>query len=296
MAVSSLRARASLPRHLDLLEMTDVEAVLVSSLDLADMGKERAPAEELLRGMVAAGIHVLIDSGGYEAYWTKRTEWTATQHWQVVESLPGSAALGFDYPQPMTDDIPAVVKHAIAGCPATPVGCAGVIPIVHAPSAQLAGAVTAVAQAASAPLIGVPERRLGEGILDRVRKVQEIRGQLEAVGLGSTGIHILGAANPLDVVCYTWAGAESFDGLEWNRALLDVDALDCRGASEWQLRRRSLDGFDGSDMPYLESLWAYNLLALQALVGDLRHSPTSAARRRLAAARPDVLGLLESDA
>ncbi|WP_182212931.1 hypothetical protein [Stenotrophomonas acidaminiphila] len=37
------------------------------------------------------------------------------------------------------------------------------------------------------------------------------------------GLHLLGTGNPISIALYAWAGADSFDGLEWCQTVVDHD-------------------------------------------------------------------------
>jgi queuine/archaeosine tRNA-ribosyltransferase len=63
-------------------------------------------------------------------------------------------------------------------------------------------------------LLAVPERALGEGIATRIRSVRQIRKALNELDFYCP-LHLLGTGNPVSIIAYTIAGADSFDGLEW---------------------------------------------------------------------------------
>ena len=54
----------------------------------------------------------------------------------------------------------------------------------------------------------------------RARTVQTIRAALNATGR-YVGLHLLGTGNPISIAIYSWAGADSFDGLEWCQTVVD---------------------------------------------------------------------------
>lgn len=64
--------------------------------------------------------------------------------------------------------------------------------------------------------IGVTEHELGEGLLDRVIGVMELRDLLKRSGINKP-IHVFGALDPLYVPLFFAAGADIFDGLTWLR-------------------------------------------------------------------------------
>ncbi len=68
--------------------------------------------------------------------------------------------------------------------------------------------------------MAVPERELGNGILDRACAVNKIRRALNELGFYQP-LHLLGTGNPLSIAILSAAGADWFDGLEWCRTVAD---------------------------------------------------------------------------
>jgi queuine/archaeosine tRNA-ribosyltransferase len=103
-----------------------------------------------------------------------------------------------------------------------------ILPIVHAPKESLSGSnvtelpyiVREVAQSLSAPLIAVAERELGSGLIERAKTVKRIRQELRKLPYYQP-LHVLGTGNPWSIALLAAAGADSFDGLEWCRMVVD---------------------------------------------------------------------------
>jgi len=78
---------------------------------------------------------------------------------------------------------------------------------------------SAMAQAeefVSFDVLGVTEKGLGAGPLDRMVTVARLRRALDEADI-KIPIHIFGSLDPLSICLYTIAGAEIFDGLTWLR-------------------------------------------------------------------------------
>jgi len=97
-------------------------------------------------------------------------------------------------------------------------GSCRIIPIVHSSAKELPTLCAAVAAKTSVPILAVPERRLGQGILERARTIKTIRALDRYVVL-----HLLGTGNPISIAMYSAMGADSFDGLEWCQTVVDHD-------------------------------------------------------------------------
>ena len=65
-------------------------------------------------------------------------------------------------------------------------------------------------------LLGITDKELGTSLIERCRKIAEIRTVLDSLGI-SLPIHIFGALDPLSCVLFYMCGADVFDGLSWLR-------------------------------------------------------------------------------
>jgi queuine/archaeosine tRNA-ribosyltransferase len=103
-----------------------------------------------------------------------------------------------------------------------------ILPIVHAPRESTTGynvkdlpyIVREVASNLSTPLIAVAERELGSGLIERAKTIKRIREELGKLPFYQP-LHVLGTGNPWSIALLAAAGADSFDGLEWCRMVVD---------------------------------------------------------------------------
>ena len=139
----------------------------------------------------------------------------------MLAEFPCDLAFGFDEQQPPAnadDHVALVVERWQADQAAA--GSCQIIPIVHALANELPVLCAAVATKTGVTMLAVPERRLGDGILERVRAVQAIRAALNRLGRYVV-LHLLGTGNPISIALYSATGADSFDGLEWCQTVVD---------------------------------------------------------------------------
>lgn len=194
---------------------------LVSAFDLCHSidGDE---LEHCLIAAQAAGMTVLMDSGNYESYWKDRqTDWRQSDFHEVLRRFSCSFAFGFDEQKPPMDEdshVKLVVERWRRDQSAA--GNRVIVPIVHGTSEALPNLCARIAQETQVPMIAVAERRLGDGVFDRTRSVVALRESLDCIG-HYVGLHLLGTGNPISIALYSWAGADSFDGLEWCQTVVD---------------------------------------------------------------------------
>jgi hypothetical protein len=196
---------------------------LVSAFDLcrSDDGDELA---QCLIAAQAAGVTVLMDSGNYESYWKdEQADWRQSDFHDVLKRFSCTFAFGFDEQNPPIEE-DAHVKLVVERwrLDQSAAGERVIVPIVHGTADTLPNLCARIAQETQVPMIAVAERRLGDGVIERTRSVVALRERLDGTGR-YVGLHLLGTGNPTSIALYSWAGADSFDGLEWCQTAVDHD-------------------------------------------------------------------------
>jgi queuine/archaeosine tRNA-ribosyltransferase len=103
-----------------------------------------------------------------------------------------------------------------------------ILPVVHVPPSKNSGyqfeliprITRLLAEKLQPKLIGIPERELGAGIVQRIETMKAIRSELDELPFYQP-VHLLGTGNPWTVAIMAAAGADTFDGLEWCRTVVD---------------------------------------------------------------------------
>lgn len=227
MSVSSHETQVAPLPAAQALRIFGADAVLVSAYDLLPSRRDGAMLGELEKIRRQGGL-VLVDSGNYEASRLVDRRWKPSKFKQALKDVPHDWVFSFDVMEPslgwkkatrqVIDAVEANRKYTSAP----------VLPIVHAPSTKakervlkwLPAMVHGVANALAPPMIAVPERELGRGLMERALNVQRIRRALDELPFYQP-LHLLGTGNPWSIVVLAAAGADSFDGLEWCRVVVD---------------------------------------------------------------------------
>ncbi|TAK91196.1 MAG: hypothetical protein EPO06_05435 [Burkholderiaceae bacterium] len=196
---------------------------LVSAFDLAAIG-DQDMVTEMFRSAREAGAVTLMDSGNYESFWKDaQSGWTQAVFHKVLGTYAFDLAFGFDEQHPPTDfseHIALVVARWREDQAAA--GDCLIVPIVHGTADALPTLCAAVVTETGVPMIAVPERRLGDGVVSRAHAVDAIRRELNQQGR-YVALHLLGTGNPISIALYSAMGADSFDGLEWCQTVVDHD-------------------------------------------------------------------------
>ena len=208
------------------------EAALFSAYDVFNTQSDaRSAAFQSLEEYRSNGGLVALDSGNYEAARKRDSEWKAEFFHEALAMASYDFSFSFDEVLP-TGEVPEIVRTV---CMAVErdrrFTSKPIIPIVHAPTDSSTGCVNSallpqlmqdICRELNPPLIAVPERELGDGLFRRAEAVHKIRRSLDDLGFYQP-LHLLGTGNPLSTAVFAAAGADTFDGLEWCRTVIDEE-------------------------------------------------------------------------
>ena len=241
-SLSSYETKIHPEQGIRALEALNVKSILVSAQDTATRSKRSRFTSALKRISRSDGF-VLLDSGNYEEGRVSKLfaslksptdgaqRWSLDEYYAALENTPHNMAFCFDAVKPPPNNLDKVVANAVnavkrdRGHTDRPV-----LPIIHLPCdrqgkflVDLAPqAMVRVAKSLQPPMIGVPERELGIGIVARTATMKNIRTAFNELHHYQP-VHVLGTGDPISIALLSAAGADSFDGLEWCRFALDKD-------------------------------------------------------------------------
>jgi queuine/archaeosine tRNA-ribosyltransferase len=258
-SVSSVKTNLLPVDYIEFLAAAAHPLYLVSAYDIARSRVEhRGRIASALKHSRAKGSAVLLDSGNYEGFWKGDIDWKVDK----FHSISGiyEHDLGFCYdnqePSKTAEAISEDVVNSVLRDQKKSLGT--VVPIVHGSTDLLPTAVQKVAQQLYPVLIAVPERALGEGIVARIRSVREIRRALDTLGFYCP-LHLLGTGNPISIIAYSMAGADSFDGLEWCQTVVDHKTAMLFHFQQWDFIRMQTEWGSNGVLPYIQSALQHNL-------------------------------------
>lgn len=239
-SVSSYETRLRPYEALVALKTFGAEAVLVSAYDFVarETGRaERREEQRLIDKMIeslndcrGSGGLVLLDSGNYERGRKSDGTWKRVNFRSALRRTPHDLSFCFDSLDPGAT-APTIARKTIDTVRRDEsFTSSSVLPIVHVPRDQEGGYRTSlapsvileIAQTLAPPLIAIPERELGDGVLARLATMKAIRTELSRLNRYQP-IHVLGTGTPVSIALLTAAGADSFDGLEWCRDVVDAE-------------------------------------------------------------------------
>lgn len=237
-SLSSYETQVSPSEGATLLCRLQPSAVLVSAYDAWKYASRDKVFKSNIKSLRESETILFLDSGNYEAYRKNDRHslkknprgWHKDFFRETIAKFPPDLAFSFDAmaPKGKPDQI---AKKTVANFRADDKALRGrdfpLCPIIHMPDeykgplAECAARIlTGVATELDPLMLAIPERELGDGLRERVKNVRRIRKALNDLGKYYP-LHLLGTGNPLSMIALAAAGADSFDGLEWCRTVVE---------------------------------------------------------------------------
>lgn len=230
-SVSSFETQLPTHEAVEALDIFKFPSILVSAYDLEE--KEEYNQKEFIENIATykeAGGVILLDSGSYEKHRNNNKSWCREKFHNLIRSIPFDLMFCFDE-YDLKQDIPELAAEIIDSVAKDQQQTSvPVLPIIHARTNKdgeyifdsLPELVLEVTKRLNPPLIAIPERELGDGLQERIKNIVKIRALLNTLAYYQP-IHILGTGDPIVIPFFIAAGADSFDGLEWCRKVVDRD-------------------------------------------------------------------------
>lgn len=107
-------------------------------------------------------------------------------------------------------------------------------------------------------LIAIPERELGNGVIEIAKNIRTVRNTLNNHD-EYQNLHILGTGNPISMMLYSFAGADSFDGLDWCQTVVDYETATLHHSLHFDLYKHQSSGDTDMKLSFPTSCYIHNL-------------------------------------
>lgn len=210
---------------------------------------------------------LFMDSGIFESYWKADKRWDSKLHKKTLSKAKFDFHTSFDIlPSQNSRDF---VNETIGGAICSREQCnkTGFIPVIHGSPAEVLLIIKQLLKSHPdlCDFIAVPERDCGESIIEKAHTVHEIRKVLDS-GKNSPDsrmLHLLGCGDPLSMLLFVYAGANSFDSLDWIKYCADPDRLILHNFSHLELLNCDCFACARNNEQYIEKVFLHNLLFYQ---------------------------------
>lgn len=258
--------------YIELLGFSAQPHFLISAYDIANCdSRDREHINRALNKSKGNGAIILMDSGNYEKFWKKDETWKPGDFHKVAKSCENDLCFCYDNHDPpsSTETIAEDVVWRVVRDQKHSRGV--VCPIIHGQTKLLPESAKKVAEQLLPLLVAVPERELGEGIIERIQTIKKIRKSLNDLETYCP-LHILGTGDPVSIIGYSMAGADSFDGLEWCKSVIDHETGNQHDFQHWDFFRHQMKRELPENFPYKQSVLIHNLDFYAQFMKELRNT------------------------
>lgn len=270
-SISSVKTGLSPFDYYKILKGLGQPHFLVSAFDIDKSFKREEFIEALQQNHRNDGPIVLMDSGNYESWWMRDKSWQLSSFNDILKHQVSDLAFCYDNQTPPTD----IKKNAEAVAASTKQSqgisnVTSIIPIIHCSKENIIAAVLELHSQTNFSMVSIPERILGDGLIERVTTVTNLRKELNKLE-NYTYIHLLGTGNPFSLLLLSLAGADSFDGLEWCQTVVNSKSA---VLYHFQQRELILDNcnFCNSDLDYTLSTLGHNITFYNSWMKEIQEA------------------------
>lgn len=271
-SISSIRTNRTVNEYFNILIKSSYPGFLISAYDIYHSDDRDSLIKNVL-GITNRGIFTLLDSGNYEAFWNKDTEWDIKKLESVLNDITVDLCFSFDVYRRDDKDIDAHVNETIENSLITTsmMSYGTVVPLIHSEPKDFGEIVRKVVESIYPEIIGITERDLGSSLLERAKTLKIIRDELSKIDVGIP-IHLLGTGNPISLLVYTLCGADIFDGLEWCKCVANPATGHLHHFTHKELVDCNCEACNSKDDSYEFQTICHNLIFYRSFMGEIRQA------------------------
>lgn len=259
-SISSIKTNLSPFAYFKVLKALGQSHFLVSAYDVHNSRFRTEFLKALQLNQKEDGAIILMDSGNYESFWLRDKVWNISTFNDIVKEDIADLAFCFDNQFPPADisENAKGVKDSTQNTQSISLKTS-IIPITHCTKENLTQTVINVCDETNSLFISVPERILGDGMLERVKTITALRKELNKRE-NYVYIHVLGTGNPFSLLLLSLAGADSFDGLEWCQTVVNSDTALLYHFQQRELIKDDCQFCKDDGLDYLSATLGHNLI------------------------------------
>ncbi len=259
-SISSVKTKQPVEDYFSYLNYVDYPYILVSAYDLHSLEHQQGN-EIIITNPKSRSNCILLDSGGYEAYWLRDETWNIENYNEILKKNLPDYYFSFDF----KCDSEQGLKNTHY--------CSNgeIIPIIHMKSEDYWKNIQSSIVDEDYPFLALPERELGPDIASRAYALKLIQTQIEQNDI-PVNIHLLGTGDPLSLLLYSALGVRSFDGLEWCKSVVDPNTNCLMHFTQRELFECNCQVCQtDNEMSYIEKTLSHNILFYLDWMAKIQH-------------------------
>lgn len=258
-SISSVKTSLSPFDYFNVLTALQQPHFLVSAFDIDKSFRKDEFIWALKENRKKDGSIIMMDSGNYESYWIRDKNWSIDGFNEILKQGVSDLAFCYDnqFPSENSKENTAwIAKSTKKSQDVT--NSTSIIPIIHCQKENLNEVVLKLYNQTNFTMVSIPERILGDGLIERVETITNLRRELNKME-NYIFIHLLGTGNPFSLLLFSLAGADSFDGLEWCQTVVNSKTALLYHFQQRELIMDDCNFCKSSDLDYNLTTLGHNL-------------------------------------
>lgn len=217
-SITSAETRSDITSTINFITSNNYSSILVSCFDLFKLLKDNMPEIKKINRFFQNGGIILLDSGEFEKYHFG-VEWTFEQFEEVVRNISSDFFTSFDKTSAGMEqnEIEAFSKINIPKSLKISKDNNCIVVCHGAKPSDVKDAVEKILKEnKNLQCLAVPERECGSTLLEQCKIISDLRHAINEHN-NQIILHILGSGNPISISALSYAGADTFDSVDWSR-------------------------------------------------------------------------------
>lgn len=261
-SITSSETRSDITDLIHFIVDKGYPAMLVSCYDLSDLKERKIDIHAKINHYYENGGILLLDSGEFEKYHFKR-EWSFEKYSEILEQTNADFFTSFDKTAEIDtsqDELDAFSDEFIPKSKQVSKD-KNFIAIYHGNNdeeSMCCSIKRTLEQNGDIQMIAISERECGRTISEQCNMIIKLRQTVNEYDKNIL-IHILGCGNPISIAAFSYAGADTFDAVDWCRWAIDPFTLEYANISHVKLFDCTCDACDATLTDERARTWLHNL-------------------------------------
>ena len=260
-SITSAETRSDITQTIDFIIKRNYPGILVSCYDLFQLEQDGIMVDKQINKYHLDGGIVLLDSGEFENFHFKGN-WKFESYEKILNQTKADFFTSFDKTTVFEDTQKEIDEFSDKYIPKSE-KCSKekkFIAICHGiDEASMCNSIQKMLNDNNQiQIIAIPERECGRTIIDQCKTISKIRQTINGCNK-NTIIHILGCGNPISIAAFVYAGADTFDAVDWCKWAIDPTTFEYGNLAHLRLFDCKCDACDTIIRDERDKVWLHNL-------------------------------------
>lgn len=277
-SITTAALRTNFGPLIDVVFQLPYPNLLISTYDVYHSYNEsdRKKIIDLLEEYSCEGNFVFADSGLFELSTFQKNDWTYDNYEQIIKNMKYDFFASYDVENPSKIEDGKLLSLTLENLKksfslSTDGQCISLCRTSNMDDTSNLIDDVIKNNVEYSSYVAITERDIGKSLIDNYKSIKKIRENVDKYNPNGL-IHVLGCGDPISMAVMSYAGADSFDSVDWNRWLLDPITLEYENITHINIINCSCNACTANNMDDRERAWRHNLLFYHKFIGDLTYA------------------------